>query len=107
MASVYTINKGINKSIEFKGLKAQYIGYLAAGLIALLVLFVGLYVAGVNTYLCLVLILVFGTAHFMAVYHLNDTYGRYGLIKKLAARNIPTTIRTKSRRTFIQLTPIL
>jgi len=28
MSSVYKINKGINKPIEFKGLKAQYIAYL-------------------------------------------------------------------------------
>jgi hypothetical protein len=38
-ASVYKINKGINKPIEFKGLKAQYIAYLGAGLITLLILF--------------------------------------------------------------------
>ncbi|HMT97439.1 MAG TPA: DUF4133 domain-containing protein, partial [Ferruginibacter sp.] len=30
--SVYQINKGINRSIEFKGLKAQYIWYLGGGL---------------------------------------------------------------------------
>ena len=51
--SVYTINKGINKPIEFKGLKAQYIGYLAAGLIGLLILFAALYISGVNTFVCL------------------------------------------------------
>ena len=37
--SVYQINKGINKPIEFKGLKAQYIWYLGGGLVALLILF--------------------------------------------------------------------
>lgn len=31
--SVYQINKGINKPIEFKGLKAQYIWYLGGGLV--------------------------------------------------------------------------
>ena len=35
MATVYYINKGINKPIVFKGLKAQYIGYLAVGLVGL------------------------------------------------------------------------
>ncbi|MDB5129720.1 DUF4133 domain-containing protein, partial [Mucilaginibacter sp.] len=35
----YQINKGINRPIEFKGLKAQYIGYLGSGLVALLILF--------------------------------------------------------------------
>lgn len=104
MASVYIINKGINKAIEFKGLKAQYIGYLAGGLLILLVLFASLYVAGLNTYICLLLIAVLGTAHFMLIYHLSDTYGRYGLVKKLARKNIPTTIRSTSRRLFTQLT---
>jgi hypothetical protein len=33
MNSVYKINKGINKPIEFKGLKAQYIGYLGIGIL--------------------------------------------------------------------------
>ena len=45
--SVYKINKGINNPIVFKGLKGQYIGYLAIGLLVLLVLFAILYVIGV------------------------------------------------------------
>ena len=44
--SVYQINKGINKSIEFKGLKAQYIWYFAGGVIALLILFAIMYIIG-------------------------------------------------------------
>lgn len=46
--SVYTINKGINKPVEFKGLKAQYIWYLGGGLIMLLILFAILYICGVT-----------------------------------------------------------
>ena len=41
--SIYQINKGINQSIEFKGLKAQYIWYLAGGLVILLIVFAVLY----------------------------------------------------------------
>jgi hypothetical protein len=37
MASVYQINKGVGKPIVFRGLKAQYIAYLAVGLVVLLV----------------------------------------------------------------------
>jgi hypothetical protein len=46
----YSINKGINKPIEFKGLKAQYIGYLGGGLGYLLVLFAILYLIGAAVY---------------------------------------------------------
>ena len=53
MASIYHINKGINKPIEFKGLKAQYIWYLGGGLVALLILFAIIYIAGINMFICL------------------------------------------------------
>ena len=103
MSSVYKINKGINKPIEFKGLKAQYIAYLAAGLIGLLILFAVLYIAGVNMFLCLALTAILGTALFMTVYRLSDKYGEHGLIKKLARRSIPDFIKVTSRKPFITL----
>ena len=43
----YELNKGIGESAEFKGLKAQYLFIFAGGLLALFVLFVILYMAGV------------------------------------------------------------
>lgn len=101
--SVYNINKGINKAIEFKGLKAQYISYLGAGLLLLLILFAVLYVSGVNTFVCLGLTLVLGTLLFMIVYRLSDKYGQYGLLKKAAKRSIPTGLTSSSRRFFLRL----
>ena len=103
MSSVYQINKGINKSIEFRGLKAQYIGYLAGGLVALLILFAILYIAGVNMYACLVIIFGTGTALFITVSHLSHKYGAYGLMKRSAKRQIPDYLKFKSRQLFIRL----
>lgn len=103
MSSVYKINKGINKPIEFKGLKAQYIAYLAVGLIVLLILFAVLYIAGVNMFLCLGLIGVLGTVLFMTVYRMSDTYGQYGLIKKMAKRSLPIFLKSSSRKLFVSL----
>lgn len=42
----YGINKGIGKSVEFRGLKAQYLFIFAGGLLAVFVVFVILYMAG-------------------------------------------------------------
>ena len=42
----YTINKGIGRSPEFKGLKSQYLFIFAGGLLALFVVFVIMYMAG-------------------------------------------------------------
>ena len=102
--SVYNINKGINKPIEFKGLKAQYIGYLGAGLVVLLVLFSILFIIGVNMFVCLGLILVLGTLLFVFVYRISNQYGQYGLMKKAAKRSIPSHLLCVNRRLFISLT---
>ncbi len=98
--SVYTINKGINKPIEFKGLKAQYIWYLGGGLIVLLVLFAILYICGVNTFVCLGVVLSAGTALFMYVYKLSCTYGEHGMMKALAKKRVPDVIKIYSRKVF-------
>lgn len=103
MSSVYQINKGINKPIEFKGLKAQYIWYLGGGLICLLILFAILYISGVNTFLLLGMITILGTGLFMYVYRLSYKYGEHGMMKAMAKRSIPKEIKNYTRKVFIQL----
>jgi hypothetical protein len=103
MNSVYKINKGINKPIEFKGLKAQYIGYLGIGILLLMIVFAILYISGVNMYVCLGITVILGVLLFMSIYKLSDTYGQHGLRKKLAKRYIPHAIRGRSRKVFMQL----
>lgn len=101
--SVYAINKGINRPIEFKGLKAQYIWYLGGGLLVLLILFAILYIAGVNTFICLFIIAGSATMLFMHVYKLSRKYGEHGMMKELAKRSIPGEVKTYSRRTYTTL----
>ena len=101
--SVYTVNKGINRPIEFKGLKAQYIWYLGGGLLALLILFAILYICGVNTFICLLIIVVAGTCLFMHVYKLSRQYGEHGMMKTLARRSVPSVVKIYSRKTFTGL----
>ncbi len=103
MASVYAINKGINKAIEFKGLKAQYIWYLGAGILALLILFAVLYIAGLNQYVCMAIILSAGSALVYKVYGMSNTFGQHGMMKKLAARSIPKVVRCNNRKVFMDL----
>ncbi len=94
--SVYQINKGINKSIEFKGLKAQYIWYLGGGLVGLLIIFAVIYIIGVNIFLCLALIFSGGGGLFMYVYKMSRTYGEHGLMKKIARKAVPKVIKNYS-----------
>jgi len=104
MSSIYVINKGINKSIEFRGLRAQYIGYLAAGLVALLICFVALYVGGINAWLCLFLVFGSGAAFVTYIFRLSHRYGAYGLMKKRAGRQLPACLKFRSRKLFTHLT---
>ena len=103
MATVYEINKGINRSIEFKGIKAQYIIYLAAGLVSLLLLFAILYVCHTNIYVCLGIILSAGCALVMTVQTYSKKYGEHGLTKRAAQRKLPRCIRSYSRQFFYKL----
>jgi uncharacterized membrane protein YdcZ (DUF606 family) len=101
--SVYEINKGINKPIEFRGLKAQYIWYLAGGVLGLLILFAILYIVGVNTYVCLVLICILGSLLFATIYRMSNKYGEHGIMKKMANRSVPHVVKSNSRKIFFQL----
>lgn len=100
--SVYPINKGINKSIEFKGLKAQYIWYFGGGVIALLILFAMMYIIGVNSFICIGIILILGTGLVIKIYGLSNRYGEYGMMKAMAKRSVPRVIKSYSRKVFFQ-----
>ena len=95
-SSVYQINKGINKSIEFKGLKAQYILYLGVGLVALLIFFAIIYIIGIPVFICMAAIIGLTTGLFYYVYHLSRTYGEFGLLKKIARKSVPDVIKNNS-----------
>jgi len=103
MSSIYHINKGINKPIEFKGLRAQYIAYLAVGLVSLLVGFAVLYICGVNLWVIMPLIIGLGTGLFFIVFRLSHKYGEHGLVKYFAKKQLPQSLKFRSRRLFIHL----
>lgn len=93
MSSMYQINKGVNKPIVFKGLKAQYIWWLGIGLTALLLLFAILYIAGVAVGFCLVVVFGLGAVLFRVVFQFSKEYGEHGLMKKMAASAVPKYIK--------------
>ena len=101
--SIYQINKGINQSIEFRGLKAQYIWYLGGGVVTLLIVFAAMYIIGLPTYLCIGIILGAGTLLVTKIYSMSNKYGEHGLMKTLARKQVPTLIKSRSRKIFIGL----
>ena len=103
MASVYQINKGVGKPIMFKGLKAQYIAYLAVGMVLLLIAFAVLYISGVGLLVVLPVVFGLGFGLFLLVSRLSARFGEHGLMKYLARRNYPRYIQFQSRGLFISL----
>ena len=97
----YPINKGIGKPAEFQGLKSQYLFIFACGLPVLFIVFVVMFMAGVNQWICIILgvsgalILVYGT------FYLNGKYGDHGLMKVRARRNRPRYVI--NRRSIFRL----
>jgi hypothetical protein len=99
--SVYQINKGINQSIEFKGLKAQYIWYFGGGVVALMIVFAILYIAGLPSFLCIGIIGISGTLWVLKIYKMSRKYGEYGMMKALAKRQIPKAVKCHGRKIFM------
>ena len=98
--SVYQINKGINQSIEFKGLKAQYIWYLGGGVVVLMILFAVMYIIGLPSFVCVVIIGISGALLVLYIYRMSHKYGEHGMMKALAKRQVPKVIRVQSRKIF-------
>ena len=93
----YPINKGIGRSVEFQGLKSQYLFIFAGGLLALFVLFVILYMASVNQWIC---IGFGGTSTSILVWQtfsLNRKYGEHGLMKRSALHSHPRYLINRRR----------
>jgi hypothetical protein len=91
MAS-YSINKGVNKPAEFKGLQSQYLFIFAGGLLGSFVLFIVLYMAGVNQWVCIFSGVKLALLVIWLTVSLNKKYGQFGLMKLQASKNFPRRI---------------
>ena len=90
--NTYNINKGIGRTVEFKGLKAQYLFIFAGGLLGLLIVIMIMYMAGVSTYFCLGLGGISASLLIWQTFSLNRKYGEHGLMKLGANKKHPKYI---------------
>ena len=93
----YPINKGIGRSVEFQGLKSQYLFIFAGGLLALFVLFVILYMAGVNQWICIGFGGAAASVLVWQTFSLNRKYGEHGLMKRSALHSHPRYLINRRR----------
>ena len=88
----YGMNKGVGRSVEFRGLTSQYLFLFAAGMLASLLLTMVLYMAGADRTLCILVALVCMSLVVWGTFRMNRRYGPHGLMKRLAARRHPRRI---------------
>lgn len=104
--SNYNINKGVGRTVEFKGLKAQYLFIFAGGLLGMLVLVMVMYMAGVNSYICLFIGAGGASLIIWQTFALNGKYGEYGLMKVGAKKRHPKyIICRKAVHRYLKCTP--
>ena len=97
----YPVNRGIGRPAEFQGLKSQYLFIFAGGLLGLFVVFVVMFMAGVNQWICIFFGVSAASALVYSTFHLNRKYGEHGLMKAQARRNHPRYVM--NRRDFFRL----
>ena len=94
----YPVNKGIGRSPEFKGLKSQYLFIFAGGLLALFVVFVIMYMAGIGQWVCIgfgvisALVLVWAT---FSKLHALRSHPRYIISRRKFLRLFSSTIKNR------------
>ena len=99
----YQINKGVNRPVEFRGLKGHYIGYLAACVVGTMVGFGVMYACGISLYVCTPSALGLGGWAAARIFRMSRRYGLYGLMKREAEKRMPKALLSRSRKVFIQL----
>ena len=97
----YFINKGVNKPAEFKGLQSQYLFIFAGGLLGTFVIFIVMYLAGINQWVCIFSGLALAVIVVWLTFSLNRKFGRFGLMKLQATRTFPR--RIINRKSILRL----
>ena len=86
-------------SVESKGLKAQYLFIFCGGLLALFVLFVILYMVGIDQWICIGFGVASSSVLVWQTFALNARYGEHGLMKLGATRSHPRYLINRRRIT--------
>jgi Domain of unknown function (DUF4133) len=95
--ATYKINKGINKPVEFHGLKAQYLVYFFLGLIGVFLAFTILYIIGLSLYACVGFAFVAASLLVHFIFKWNRVSGQHGLMKRSAAGRRPDYLVNRGR----------
>lgn len=93
----FEINKGIGRTVEFKGLKAQYLYFFSGALLVTFLIVVILLFAQTPILFVVAVILLLGGGSVWFSFKVNKKYGQYGLMKLLASKRRPSYLYNNKR----------
>ena len=93
----FNMNKGIGKPAEFQGLQSRYLFIFAGGLLAVFVVFVIMYMADINQWICILFGVGAATTLVWLTFTLNRKYGAHGLMKLQARMQRPQFLINRRR----------
>lgn len=93
---VFPVNKGVGKSVELKGLRAQYVIYAVLGILLSFVLFFlcSFILGQVAALICGIVAMVATVA---SVFYINGKFGENGLTRFFARKATPGRIAVNKR----------
>ena len=101
MAEVQCQQRGLGAARSSRDSRASTCSSLPGGLLALFVIFVVMYMAGIDQWVCIGFGVVSASVLVWGTFRMNSKYGEWGLMKLHALRSHPRYII--SRRKFLRL----
>lgn len=103
MTKPFSIHKGIDHELEFKGLTPPFLYYMIGLLLGSLVLFLILKAVGIPIVVAFAFVL--GVLIWLGnlIFKLNRELGKNGMLKKSAYTKVPVGIKCKDRSPILNL----
>ncbi len=100
----FSIYRGIDNEIEFKGLKGQYFYYAAIGAVVTIMLTLFFHIVGIPIIISIVFLVGGLASSFFVPQHYNKSHGKWGFNKLPVVTMQPKYIvRRKAARSIVQL----
>ena len=96
----YAINKGVNRPLDFYGLKETYIFYFVGGILCAIVAYFILQF--ISNWVAIPVAVFIAILSYLLTYYLNNKFGANGLPKRMAQNACPKRIQMKRVSTLMR-----
>jgi len=101
--STYEINRGVNSTVEFNGIKGRFLYYIVGVLVGSFILFVVLNAVIGSSLIAIILAGSAGVGGWLYISSISKKYGIHGLDRKLVQTKSMKVYKLHSRKVFLYL----